>query len=230
MSDAPGTALPDDPGYLEAVRDLLGALAYSELRAFSQLAKDAELAPTLRHKSQVAVLAAHELRNFSILTERLQSLGCEPEEAMQPFVEAVDAFHERTAASGWLEGLVKAYVGEGIAQDFYREVATYVDDDTRDLVLRVLEDTGQADFAVAVVREAIEQDPRIAGRLALWGRRLVGEAITQAQRVGVERDALAGLLVGGSGRGGADLAELGRMFVRLTDEHTRRMERLGLSA
>jgi hypothetical protein len=230
MSDAPGTALPDDPGYLDAVRDLLGALAYSELRAFSQLAKDAELAPSLRHKSQIAVLAAHELKNFSILTERLQSLGFEPEEAMQPFVEAVDAFHERTAASGWLEGLVKAYVGEGIAQDFYREVANYVDEDTKILVLGVLEDTGQAEFAVAVVREAIEQDPRIAGRLALWGRRLVGEAITQAQRVGVERDALAGLLVGGAGRGGADLAELGRMFVRLTDEHTRRMERLGLSA
>ncbi|EWT00298.1 hypothetical protein N865_16285 [Intrasporangium oryzae NRRL B-24470] len=253
MSDEPGPALPDDtrlgtptpagaapearpvaavfePDYLEAVGDLLGVLAYSELRAFSQLARDAELAPTLRHKSQLATLAAHELNHFSLLTQRLESLGLEPEAAMQPFVEAVDAFHERTASSGWLEGLVKAYVGEGIAQDFYREVARYVDADTRALVLTVLEDTGQADFAVAVVREAIEEDPRVAGRLALWGRRLVGEAITQAQRVGVERDALSGLLVGGPGGGGADLAELGRMFVRLTDEHTRRMERLGLSA
>ena len=76
----------------------------------------------------------------------------------------------------------------------------------------MLEDTGQADFAVTVVREAIAADPRLAGRLALWGRRLVGEAITQAQRVGVERDALASILVGAPGRAGADLAELGRMF------------------
>ncbi|MEO7754004.1 MAG: ferritin-like fold-containing protein [Terracoccus sp.] len=230
MSEPTPTSPPQDPVYLEAVGDLLGALAYSELCAFSQLAKDAELAPSLRHKSQVAVLAAHELRNFAVLTDRLRALGIEPETAMAPFVEAVDGFHDRTRPSGWLEGLVKVYVGEGIATDFYREVASYVDDDTKSLVLGVLEDTGQADFAVEAVREAIAADERIAGRLALWGRRLVGEAITQAQRVGVERDALSSLLVGAPGRAGGDLAELGRMFVRLTDEHTRRMERLGLSA
>ena len=220
----------DEAGYLAAVTDLLGALAYGELRAFSQLAKDAELAPTLRHKSALAMLAAHELKNYSVLTERLRSLGVEPETAMEPFVPAVDAFHERTSASDGLEGLVKADVGEGIAQDFYREISRYVDEDTRALVLSVLEDTGQAEFAVTVVREAIAAEPRLAGRLALWGRRLVGEALPQAQRVGVERDALASILVGAPGRPGADLAELGRMFARLTDEHSRRMERLGLSA
>jgi hypothetical protein len=231
--DAVSKPLPPvagEPGYLAAVTDLLGALAYGELRAFSQLAKDSELAPTLRHKSAIALLAAHELRNFTVLSERLSSLGVEPEDAMEPFVPAVDGFHERTTPSDWLEGIVKAYVGEGIAQDFYREISTYVDPDTQALVLQVLEDEGQSDFAVTAVREAIAEDGRLAGRLALWGRRLVGEALTQAQRVGVERDALASILVGAPGRPGADLAELGRMFARLTDEHTRRMERLGLSA
>src|SRR5689334_6980319 len=85
----------DQPGYLAAVTALLGALAYGELRAFSQLARDADLAPTLRHRSAVATLAAHELKNYAVLTERLQSLGVEPETAMEPFVPAVDAFHER---------------------------------------------------------------------------------------------------------------------------------------
>jgi tRNA-(MS[2]IO[6]A)-hydroxylase (MiaE)-like len=125
---------------------------------------------------------------------------------------------------------VKAYVGDGIAEDFYREVSAYLDASSRALVLAVLEDTGHSAFAVDRVRAAIEADPRLAGRLALWGRRLVGEALSQAQRVAAERDALAWLLVGGTDRPGADLAEVGRMFARLTENHTRRMAAMGLSA
>jgi hypothetical protein len=219
-----------DPDYRAAVVDLLGGLAYGELRAFSQLAVDAEMAPSLTERSTLALHASQEIAHFRLLADRLTSLGAVPEEAMAPFVGPVDAFHDRTRPSGWLEGLVKVYVGEGIAQDFYREIAAYVDPGTRDLVIRVLEDTGRADFVVTAVRAAIAADERVAGRLALWGRRLVGEAISQAQHVAVERDALAGLLIGAPDRPGADLAELGRLFVRLTDEHTLRMERLGLSA
>ena len=63
---------------------------------------------------------------------------------MEPFTAALDSFHERTAPGDWLEGLVKAYVGDGIAEDFYREVSAYVDTSTRDLVLDVLEDTGHS--------------------------------------------------------------------------------------
>jgi hypothetical protein len=73
----------------------------------------------------------------------------------------------------------------------------------------------------------------VAGRLALWGRRLVGEMLSQAQRVAAERDALSRMLVGDletEGLPGFDLAEVGRMFARLTEAHTRRMQALGLSA
>ena len=213
-----------------AVVDLLGALAYGELMAFSQLAADAESAPSPRDKAEVARLAVTEFLHYEQIVARLEELGTDPQAAIAPFVEAVDAFHERTAPNDWLEGLVKAYVGDGIAQDFYREISAYVDADTRALVESVIEDMGRDEYVVRAVRDAIADDPRIGGRLALWGRRLVGEALTQAQRVGVERDALASLLVGAPGRPGADLAELGRMFARLTDEHTRRMARLGLAA
>ncbi len=231
--DVPAGQHPDplaDEDYRLAVVDLLGALAYGELTAFERLADDASFAPTLGDKAALAAMAVAEYNHFALLRERLVAICASPEDAMEPFIAALEAFHERTAPGDWLEGLVKAYVGDGIAEDFYREVSAYLDDSTRDLVLSVLEDTGHSTFAVERVRAAIEADPRLAGRLALWGRRLVGEALSQAQRVAAERDALASLLVGGITERGADLAEVGRMFARLTENHTKRMASLGLSA
>lgn len=245
-ADVPGSGA--GVPYAAAVVDLLGVLAYGELTAFERLADDASLAPSIADKAALAGMAAAEFAHFVLLRDRLQELGAEPEAAMAPFVSAISEFHARTGPSDWLEGLVKAYVGDGIAEDFYREVSAYVDPSTRDLVLRVLEDTGHSEFAVGRVRAAIEADPRVAGRLALWGRRLVGEALSQAQRVAAQRDALSALLVGDLLVGneqvgdlpvgelerhapaGADLAEIGRMLTRLTENHTKRMAALGLSA
>jgi hypothetical protein len=219
-----------DPDYRAGIVDLLGVLAYGELSAFERLAADAGMAPTLRDKSAVAAMASAELQHFEALRDRLVELGVDPSEAMAPFVAPLDAFHASTAPADWLEGVVKAYVGDGIAADFYREIAVTLDDGTRALVLHVSDTTGNARFAVDTVREAIVTDPRVAGRLALWGRRLLGEAMSQAQRVVAERDGLTLLLVGGVQRPGADVVELGQMFTRLTQAHSQRMAALGLAA
>ena len=68
------------------------------------------------------------------------------------------------------------------------------------LIHEVLADAGRAEFAVREVRQAIELQPSVAGRLALWARRLVGEAISQTQHVLAERDSLMLLLMRGDGR------------------------------
>jgi hypothetical protein len=221
--------LEADPTYRQAVVDLLGVLAYAELTAFQRLASDVALAPTTADKAALGRMAVSEFGHFLLLRDRLAEVGADPEAAMEPFAAALDDFHTQTAPSTYLESLVKAYVGDGIASDFYREVAAFVDERTRSLVVEVLEDTGHADFAVETVREAIAADPSVAGRLALWARRLVGEALGQAQRVAAERDALSSLIVGGVDQPGADLAELGRVLARLTEAHSRRMSALGLS-
>jgi hypothetical protein len=224
------TSAFDDDAYRVAVVDLLGGLAYSELTAFERLTEDATTAPTLEDKVALASMAVTEFGHFSRLRDRLSDLGADPFASMEPFHAPVDAFHAHTAPSDWLESLIKAYVGDGLAADFYREIATYLDPETRDLILATLDDTGQSQFAVDRVRKAIEANPKIAGRLALWARRLMGEALSQAQRVAAERDALSTLLVGGVDRPGMDLAAIARMFARLTETHTARMAALGLQA
>ncbi|TWG95104.1 tRNA-(MS[2]IO[6]A)-hydroxylase MiaE-like protein [Nocardioides sp. J9] len=229
-ADATLSSADADPAYREAVVDLLGVIAYGEISAFERLAEDAKLAPTLADKVDLATMASTELTKVHALSDRIRELGADPFVAMEPFREPLDEFHRHTAPADWYEGLVKAYVGDGLANDFYREIAAYLDPATRDLVITSMETGTHAAFVVDRVRAAIAEDHRLHGRLALWGRRLMGEALTQAQRVAADRDALTALLSGGVDRPGLDLAAMGRMFTRLTERHMERMGELGLDA
>ena len=217
-------------GYRDAVVDLLAVLAVSEITAFERMAADSVLAPTFADKATMGEMATTEFRHFIALRNRLIELGADPELAMEPFRQTLEEFHSKTKPTDWLEGLMKAYVGDGIGLDFYREISTFVDPRTRELVIEVCDDLSQSTYIVDRIRAAIAEDPRVAGRLALWGRRLVGEALSQAQRVAAERDALSTLIIGGVDRPGADLAEIGRMLARLTDSHSKRMSDIGLAA
>jgi tRNA-(MS[2]IO[6]A)-hydroxylase (MiaE)-like len=227
-ADGPARLAPGASGAVgDGVLDLLGLIAYAQLVAFFRLSDDAALATSLADKAELAQLAVAEFGHFQLLRARIQELGADPDTVMRPFVAAVDAFHARTAPSDWLESLVKAYVGDGIAADFYRTVATVLDQSTQALVLEVLADTGHSAFVIERVRAAIAADPKVAGRLALWARRLVGEAVGQAQRVATDREPLAGLLARGEG---SQLGAVSRMFAQLADLHAERMTALGLSA
>lgn len=206
------------------VVDLLGVLAYGELSAFDRLAEDSRTAPTLSGRAALAAMAAAEIGHYQRLERHLAEHDVAVEDAMEPFVRHIDAFHASTAPKSWLESLVKAYVGDGLAADLYRELATWLDPITKDLVLDVLSDTGHSAFAEREVAAGILADGKVRDRLALWGRRLLGEALTQAQYVVAERDGLAELIVSGTG----DLTGIASLFRRLQQSHTKRMQVLGL--
>ncbi|MEV0392131.1 ferritin-like fold-containing protein [Polymorphospora rubra] len=223
---APGAVpVPVDPTRFAAVIDLLGLVAYGELLAFDRMAADARLAPDLPRRALLSEMAAVEIVSYRRLADRLTELGVEPGAAMAPYVEALQSYHDSTEPKDWLEALAKAYVGDAIADDFFRAVADLLAEPDRQLVLDVLHDSQYADFAAGEIRTAIAADPKLANRLSMWARRLVGEALSQAGRVAAERVALTALIVAEV----EDESGVQGLLRRLTAAHSARMVAVGLN-
>ncbi|MET1022182.1 MAG: ferritin-like fold-containing protein [Arthrobacter sp.] len=218
---------PADPAlYSSFLADLLGVMAYGELSAFERLSSDARYSPSLRDRAVLGRIAVIEFQHYELVSSRLEAMGVDTEAAMLPFQPSVDQFHERTRPADWYESLMKAYVIDTVSADFYRAISRHVDAGTRALVEQVQAD----EEATGVLRErlasALADDPRLASRLALWARRLLGEALTHAQRVSFEHAFVGGL----AGADEDQPRELVRgLALELAASHARRMTALGLA-
>ena len=220
QSVSPPTVPADHPG----VTELFLLLAYGELAAFYRLTDEARMAPDLRGRINMARMAAAEMGHFDLVRDTLEARGVDVPAAMTRYAPALEQYHRLTMPSTWLEALVKTYVGDAMAADLYLAIAGSLPDEVADVVRAVLAETGHSQFVVADVRAAVTASSRQRSRLALWSRRLLGEAITQAQYVLAEHDELVDLVVVGGG-----LGQLTDFFDRLQRTHDERMRQLGLA-
>ncbi|MDP7736523.1 ferritin-like fold-containing protein [Mycobacterium paragordonae] len=221
-ADSPRPQLPaDHPG----VNELFALLAYGEVAAFYRLTEEARMAPNLRGRISMASIAAAEMGHYELLRDALEQRGVDVVQAMSKYVSALENYHRLTTPSTWLEALVKTYVGDALAADLYLEIADGLPDEVVDVVRAALSETGHSQFVVAEVRAAVTSSGKQRSRLALWSRRLLGEAITQAQFLLADHDELVDLVVSGAG----GLGQLGAFFERLQHTHDSRMRELGLA-
>lgn len=211
----------DHPG----VNELFALLAYGEVAAFYRLTDEARMAPNLRGRISMATIAAAEMGHYELLRDALERRGVDVVSAMSKYVSALENYHRLTMPSTWLEALVKTYVGDALAADLYLQIADALPDEVADVVRAALAETGHSQFVVAEVRAAVTASGKQRSRLALWSRRLLGEAITQAQLVLADHDELVDLVVSGSG----GLGQLSAFFDRLQQTHDQRMRELGLA-
>jgi 1,2-phenylacetyl-CoA epoxidase catalytic subunit len=211
----------DHPGVVE----LFAVLAYGEVAAFYRLTDEARMAPNLRGRISMASMAAAEMGHYELLRDALERRGVDVVTAMAKYVSPLENYHRLTMPSTWLEALVKTYVGDALAADLYLEIADGLPDEVADVVRAALSQTGHSQFVIAEVRAAVTGSSKQRSRLALWSRRLFGEAITQAQYLLADHDELVDLVLSGAG----GLGQLGAFFDRLQHTHDRRMRELGLS-
>ncbi len=219
---------PKSPGVSEdhpGVNELFALLAYGEVAAFYRLTDEARMAPNLAGRINMASMAAAEIYHYELLRDALERRGVDVVPAITKYAPALENYHRLTTPSTWLEALVKTYIGDALAADFYLEIADALPRQASDVVRAVLSETVHSQFVVAEVKSAVTASDKQRHRLALWSRRLLGEAITQAQFVLADRDELVDLVVA-SGEG---LGRLADFFTRLQHTHDTRVRELGLA-
>ena len=220
------------PAYHAAVADLLGA----RVRRADRLHAGSRRTPTwprrCRYKSALAGLAVAEFGHYAVLDERLRSHGRRPgggDGAVRRRRRRLPRAHPaHRLARGAGQGLRRRRASPRTSTARSRRYVDAGHPDAGRSVARGrrpgrLRRQGRARGhrrrpAARRAAGAVGPPPRGRGPLAGAARRR--SSATRSRRCSSGRH----------DRPGADLAELGRMFARLTDEHSRRMERLGLSA
>ncbi|GAB10006.1 hypothetical protein GOARA_050_00690 [Gordonia araii NBRC 100433] len=213
--------MDENPG----IAKLYSVLIAGEYAAHNRLITESAMAPDVPSRIAIGRMAASEMGHFDELAAELVKRGIDPVEAVLRHLDVFDRYHGTTNPKTWDEVMVKAYVGDGLAADFYGELSDVLPDEARRVVSTVMAETGNSEFAKDWVRARVAAQPELRWPLTLWGRRLLGEAITHTQWVlAAEEDVTDLLFTGGS----TDLAAVSRFFESVTDRHAKRMADLGL--
>lgn len=196
----------------------LGQLAYLTLVLFENLGRGAAVSPTVSGKSRLGRVAAEVLEIHEAVLAELDSRRLDPAESMEPHRALLDDFQRRTTGDDWHEILMTCYLTSGFLLDFFAGLAAGLPGGLSDRISALLSADAAEDLLVAELREALDGNARLASRLAMWGRRLVGDMMLVARSA----------LDIGSRSDGEERIE--PVFTELIAAHTRRMDALGLTA
>ncbi|MGB3413477.1 MAG: ferritin-like fold-containing protein [Microbacteriaceae bacterium] len=199
--------------------ELTARSSYFELKLFTLLSNGVEQAPDLVLSEGLSLAAAHALRAHHDLAAELIRGGEDPVLQMQEFTKDYDEFFTRVHTDSWVELVLTAYLVGGLLGDFTRHILD-AQDPRNDTLVTAL--NGRADSPVVreVLMQILESSPGQADRLALWGRRLVGDVLLLCRETFRE-------LLSDSGVASAPLQA---SLTAIIAEHTRRMDSLGLTA
>lgn len=175
MTDAASPlSAPSSTGYLPAV---LGMVAFASSVASIRHAKDADKAPSMALRIELLQTAARRVDSFAQVEAVCAEQGWQATTLAEVFRGSLGEFDERLRPADWPERLLKTYLSLGLLSDFCLTlVAGLGQEHAGELAGLVREDSFDT-LAVAQLLPGIEADAQLAGRLGLWGRRVVGEEI-----------------------------------------------------
>lgn len=203
---------------------LLGRIAYLRLALFESATSIAGRATDLADREAITLVARNVLEQHTAVVAMLEARGLQSAQAMHPSSGEIDRYRRRLAEAGWHESVLTLHLTAGLLDDFFAAFAAGLPGREGAEVARLLEtDIGHARL-VAILQAGIAADSRLASRLALWGRRLVGDTLLMA------RGALADARDEHGEPTTTDERRVEPVLGDLIAAHTRRMDRLKLTA
>jgi len=195
----------------------LGKAAYLQLIAFENLSAAVATAPSAAAKERISRAASLTLSRQHGLTAEIIRAGGDPGDVMGRYSEVIDAFSDRIAGNDWFETLISCLITAGFIDDFLSRLAEGLPAGAAARVVEILAADSGAAMIAAEISAAIDASPVLSSRLAMWGRRLVGDTMLITRYV-LEDPA------------SATDARIEPIFNELIAGHTRRMDALGLTA
>ncbi len=220
----------DGDGDLElATVEVLGALAYGQLRSFESSARALRSAPDAVAADQLAELAVREHRAYAALRDHLTARTDLAAAVMDRQKPHFDAYFDRVPLDDWCGANVFFAIGLPIAADFGRALAPTLDPETAVVVVGALAD--RAPFEAFARERLAEQlvDDTARERARRQAADMLGRALTAFQGVIADTDALKVLLEhDASEEGISGETRVKQLAVTVLEGHRRRLVALGL--
>ena len=202
-----------------ALLPYLGQVAYLQLQAFETLSRVVQQVPSLNSKEIIANAAGAALSRHQAVIAEIRRRDADPADVMAPFALAVDGFQAITVGRNWQETLLAVYVTDGLLSDFFMRLAQGLPGDVGPRAASLLGAQTGSEQLAGILEAEIHADATLGSRLAMWGRRLVGDTLLVAR---------SALNLSGNQRWNDE--RLDPVFSEIIGAHTRRMDALGLTA
>jgi len=197
----------------------LGQAAYVQLAIFEEVSAAIAAAPSVATKQALAPAASQALDKYERLVAEIRRRVDEPAEVIEPFTAGIDRYRAVVKGGDWYEQIASVYLTAGILDDFFTLLAAGLPGDIAPRCVSILDaETGRRAL-IDVLSEAIAADPVLGSRLALWGRRVVGDTLLVARSA-----------IHLTGNPESDEQRIEPVFTEMIAAHTRRMDQLGLTA
>ncbi len=212
-----------------ATVEVLGALAYGQLRSFESAARAVQHAPDAGTADVLAELAVREHAAYAALRDHLAGRTDLATAVMDRQKPHFDAYFDRVPLDDWFGACVFFAVGLPMAADFGRALAPVLAPETALVVVGALADRAPFErFAIERLGALLVDDAATqrAGRL---GADVLGRALTIFQGIIADTDALKVLLEHDAEEEGVSgEARVKDLAITVLSGHRRRMVELGL--